>query len=150
MMSRFKLFLGILWALPITLPCFIFYVVPFWCLGWYEYVGFHDIAWAWKLKETAPHPIHSLWRGSAGHAMGNVIVLVERPNVSRFTGVILTHELAHVEQTMRLGIFQPIINLIVHMAIKIGCPRLNPHVANIFESDARKAAGQVADADDHR
>lgn len=145
MRGKVDLIVGMLWASPITAVCFIFYVLPFWVLGWYRYVGFYETAWVWKLQETAPSFVHKLWSGWAGHALGNLVVMIEEPDISRYTGVILTHELQHVDQCMRLGIFQPIMYGLNNLIIRFGCKNSHPYYDNPFEIDARRGAGQIID-----
>lgn len=145
MAAKFRFFLGLLWAAPITVACFLLYVVPLWSMRWYEYVGFHELAWVWKLREDAPDWLHRRWKGWAGHAFGNIVVVVEKPNISRYTWVILTHELQHVRQYMRLGVLQPIMYFLTYFAIRWACKNSHAYYDNPFELDARRGAGQTVD-----
>ena len=131
-----------IWAAPITIVCFVFYVLPFWLLGWYEYIGWYENCWAWKLRSSAPEVIQRLWKNWAGHCVGNMIVMVERPEACKRFQVVLVHEQQHVIQCMKLGVFQPILYCANRLAIAWACKNLDPYKANIFEIDARVAAGQ--------
>jgi hypothetical protein len=145
-MNKFKFLLGLIWSSPITLACFLFYVLPCWLFGWYSYKGFHDIAFVWTLnKNKSPNFLLNLWKKWAGHALGNLIVL---SNEDDFLNTeTFTHEIQHVHQCMRLGIFQPIIYFICLIAIKLGCKNSDPYYSNPFEIDARRGAGQIIDVE---
>ena len=145
MKSKLALVLGMIWASPITAVCFLFYILPFWALGWYRYIGFRDVAWLWKVQETAPDWLHRLWKGWAGHCVGNAIVMIEDPDISKRFQVVLTHEQEHVYQCMKLGVFQPIFYYLIRLVIWVSCSHAHPYYDNPFEIDARRAAGQVID-----
>lgn len=145
MKSKLSLALGMIWASPITLVCFVFYVLPCWAMKWYEYIGYHDIVWAWKIREEAPEWMHKLWKGWAGHCVGNIVVVIERPEKSQYAGVIMTHEQQHAVQCMRLGVFQPIMYFLNKLVIRYACKNSHPYFDNPFEIDARRGAGQVID-----
>ena len=142
MLSKIKKFLGYLWASPITLLGLL-YASAFWALGWYKWAGRHSDALVWQVsEEDCPEWLRKYWKSWDGHAIGNVVVLKYLPSEIPTT---LTHELKHVDQVMRLGIFQPIVYGLSFLAIKYGCPGSNPYYDNPFEIDARRAAGQVID-----
>lgn len=137
-------YLKFVWAFPVTFFGLI-YSLLFWKLGWHKYQGVRGDALVWTLNtEKAPQWLLNLWKGWAGHAVGNVIVL-SRDEYA--TGNTLVHEQKHVDQVMRLGIFQPIVYAINLLAIKIGCVGSDPYFSNPFEIDARRAAGQLIDVE---
>jgi hypothetical protein len=138
-LSKFKKFLGYAWAAPVTLLGLL-YVTLFWAMGWYNWGGIVDDGMIWEVNhEKTPSWLKNYWRRWGGHAIGNVVVLKQSIMDSRET---LTHELRHVEQVMRLGVFQPIIYGINLVAMRIGCPGTHPYYYNPFEVDARRVAGQ--------
>lgn len=145
-MSKLSTILGYVWASPITLLGFS-YASLFKLAGWYSWHGKEGDALVWLVKqEKSPDWLLSLWKGWGGHAIGNVVVLKESPSANPLT---LKHEQKHVDQVMRLGIFQPLAYFISSLALKIGCPGSDPYYSNPFEIDARRHAGQVIDVEGH-
>lgn len=142
MWDKFKKCLGYAWAAPVTFFGLL-YAASFWKLGWYKWHGVVGDGLVWVLDiDEAPSWLVGLWRDWAGHAIGNVVVLGGQRYTTDHT---LTHELKHVDQVMRLGVFQPIVYGANMLAIKVGCPGSDPYLDNCFEVDARRAAGQVID-----
>lgn len=144
--------LGYLWASPIT-AIGLAYVIFCQLMGWYRYLGVREHALCWATKpEKMPKWLKKIWGGKfnlAGHAIGNVIVLdagdvdVDRPTGERYQR-LLRHEMTHVLQVMKFGIFQPILyglNYLTALMLK----NSDPYYDNIFEIDARRAAGQIID-----
>lgn len=144
MLRKFLFVLGVIWASPITLLAFLIYVCPFWALRWYRYVGFHEMAFVWKLDEESPEWLHRAWDGWAAHTFGNIIVAVESPHISRFTELILTHELQHVKQYMKLGVFMLPMYCFFSIVIKLACGNSDPYLDNPFELDACYGSGQAS------
>ncbi len=117
-MSRVRLYLGIAFAAPVTLLTGLFYLLPFWALGWYSYVGQKTApadksplgtGWVFLLNaEKAPAFVNKCWRNWAGHCVGSTVVIKHALNGSSAT-TVLNHELHHVDQMHRLGFFQPIL-----------------------------------------
>jgi len=141
-MSKFLKFLGYAWASPVTFFGLV-YVLLFWALGWYKWFGVRGDGLVWQVKqEKSPKWLQKYWKSWAGHAVGNVVVLKDAIDVSPRT---IIHELKHVDQVMRLGIFQPLVYGLSSLAIKYGCPGSDAYSDNPFEIDARRAAGQVID-----
>lgn len=143
-MSKLLRILGYVWSAPVTVFGLI-YALLFNVFGWHKFHGVEGDALVWLVNaEKAPVWLMNLWKNWGGHAIGNVVVLktspVERP-------VTLVHEQKHVDQCMRLGVFQPIIYGLCWLAIKLGCPGSNAYYDNCFEIDARRAAGQVIDVE---
>jgi hypothetical protein len=137
-----KKILGYLWASPVTFVGLL-YTTAFWALGWHTWVGTKGDGLVWKVNhDKAPQWLMNYWKKWGGHAIGNVVVLRDSVEESQRT---LTHELKHVDQVMRLGVFQPILYGLNLLAIKYGCPGSDPYYDNPFEIDARRHAGQVID-----
>ena len=130
--------LGYMWALPVTLLG-LFYVSAFYLMGWYTWAGREDEALVWEVDHNkSPGWLQNYWKKWGGHAIGNVVVL----NPLASNDITLKHELRHVHQVMRLGVFQPIVYGLNIIAMKIGCPGTSSYHYNPFEVDARKYAGQ--------
>jgi len=111
--------------------------------GWYRWHGVIGDAMVWQvLRDKSPAWLNSAWKAWGGHTIGNVVVLNATPDEK---SALVTHELRHVQQCMRLGVFQPIVYALSYIAIKLGCPGSDPYYDSPFEIDARRAAGQVID-----
>lgn len=143
-MSKIAKYASYAWAFPVTIWGLI-YAVLFWKFGWYTWYGRSGDGLVWLVDaKKAPTWLQNLWKNWAGHAIGNVVVLKQDPTPKPQT---LTHELKHVDQVLRLGVFQPLVYILSYMAIKWGCPGSDPYYSNIFEIDARRAAGQIVDVE---
>ena len=143
MLRKLGITLGCVWASPVTFFGAI-YALFCWTLGWYQWYGLRDCALVWTIDlDRAPRWFLKLWSGWAGHTVGNVVVLKTDPSMNK--GLILTHEQKHVDQCMRLGIFQPIMYGLSMAVIKLGCSGSDPYYDNPFEIDARRHAGQLID-----
>lgn len=143
--SKFKKFLGYMWASPVTLLGLL-YVSTFWAMGWYDWVDVEGDAMVWKVNhDQSPKWLKKYWRRWGGHAIGNVVVLKRSIEES---GSTMDHELRHVEQVMRMGIFQPVVYGINLVAMRWGCPGTHPYYYNPFEVDARRASGQKIEIPD--
>lgn len=143
MWDKVKKYLGYVWASPVTLFG-LAYSSSFQLVGWHMWVGVKDDGLVWRVSPAAPSWLVKLWKAWSGHAIGNVIVLNVDPDKRP---VVLTHELVHVRQCMRLGIFQPIIYGLTYLGIKFGCEASHPYFSNPFEIDARRVAGQIVDVE---
>lgn len=140
-MTIVKRVLGWMWASPVTLVG-LAYAGLFGLLSWYKFLGRYDDSLVWLVDETAaPGWLLGLWRGWAGHAVGNIVVVRRHPTSER-GAVLLRHEQEHCAQCMRLGVFQPIMYGLVMLTIKLGCKNLKSYHDCVFERDARVAAGQ--------
>ena len=141
-MKSFLKYLGFIWAFPVTFFGLL-YALVFALLRWYRVRGIVGDALVFEVNvEKSPKWLLRLWKNWAGHAIGNVIVLRHKPETMPW---LLTHEMKHVDQVMRLGVFQPIMYVACYLAIRIGCKGSDPYFSNPFEVDARRAAGQVVD-----
>lgn len=142
-----KKILGYLWASPVTLVGAL-YATLFCALGWYAWEGVKEDGLVWRVNSyKCPAWLLKLWNNWGGHAIGNVVVLRYTSQESPTT---LKHELKHVDQVMRLGVFQPLLYGLNFLAIKLGCTGSHPYYDNIFEIDARRHAGQPVDVVDRR
>ena len=143
MWDKIKKMLGYAWAAPVTLAG-LSYAGLFTALGWYKWHGKIEDGLVWRVGDKSPEWLKKLWKTWSGHAIGNVMVLNVDP--LKKTQVV-QHELVHVRQVMRLGIFQPIVYGICWLAIKFGCESSDPYFSNPFEIDARRTVGQVVDVE---
>ena len=143
MWEKVKKILGYAWASPVTLVGLV-YALPFAVAGWYKWHGRIDDGLVWRVGPSAPAWLKKLWMKWSGHAIGNVVVLNVDPEKKE---QVVQHELVHVRQVMRLGIFQPIVYGINLVAIKLGCETSDPYFSNPFEVDARRAVGQTVDVE---
>lgn len=151
-MARARLYLGFLIASPVTLLAGLFYLLPFWALGWYRYIGVWTspksalgVAPAWVLREDAPAWLLRRWKGWGGHCVGTAIVLRRHPSDLDPRGrLLLNHELHHVHQMHKHGALQPLLYAISSLTAWASGEK--PYLANHFEVEARRVAGQIADA----
>jgi hypothetical protein len=142
MFNVFKRVLGYVWASPVT-AAGLLYALSFHALSWYRWKGVEGDALVWEIdNDKLPAFLKRSWQEWAGHTIGNVVVLNETYSAEPS---LLQHELVHVRQCMRLGIFQPILYVINYLSIKIGCPDAHPYFDNSFEIEARRATGQTID-----
>lgn len=142
MWDKFKKVAGYVWASPVT-ACGLLYSGVFQMMGWHKWHGVVGDALVWRVDYLAsPMWLRRLWSIWSGHAIGNVVVMNCDPDKNP---VKLTHELIHVQQCMRLGVFHPIAYAIILVVAKVGCRNSHPYYDNILEIDARRGAGQVID-----
>lgn len=143
MWDKIKKFMGYAWASPVT-ACGLAYAGLFNVLGWYSWYGVSGHGLVWRVNDSAPSWLKKLWMDWNGHAIGNVVVLncdpIEKP-------VALAHELVHVRQCMRLGVFDPIVYGVAWLGIKFGCESSSPYWTNPLEIDARRTVGQLVDVE---
>jgi len=138
-----KKLLGYVWASPVT-AAGLLYAGTFHVLGWYRWQGRVEDGLVWRTSSKLPGWLSKLWKNWAGHAIGNIIVLNCDPSKKPLA---LQHELVHVRQCMRLGIFQPIIYVISSVGVYLGCESSHPYWTNPFEIDARRTVGQIVDVE---
>ena len=142
-MSKVQRILGQIWASPVTFVGLL-YAGAFRALGWYKFKGAEQNALVFRTGTGMPGWLERAWAPWDGHAVGSVVVMncdpTKRPKQ-------LEHELVHVRQCMRLGIFQPIMYGLCWLAIKLGCESSHPYWSNPFEVDARRAVGQTVDVE---
>lgn len=139
--------LGYAWALPVTLVGLI-YVLLFNALGWYKWVGVVNDALVWMvLADKSPKWLMKQWTKWGGHTIGQVVVMKHALDSDKGRTLIV-HEMEHVKQCMRLGVFQPLMYGLIYLSIKWGCDgSTDPYFSNSFEIAARRAAGQVIDVE---
>ena len=138
----FKRVLGFAWSSPVT-AIGLLYVLPLWALGWYTYLSTTGDALVWMLSDSSPGWFKKLWSPWVGQTIGNVIVIRFKPDTDRGR-VALKHELHHVKQFMKLGVFLPVLYALAYAGL-CTCSHAHPYYDNPFEIDARRAAGQVID-----
>jgi len=138
-----KKILGYAWASPLTILG-ASYALLFQAVGWYAWHGRIDDGLVWRVTPGSPAWLQKLWKKWGGHTIGNIIVLNCDPLKKSTT---VDHEMAHVRQCMRLGIFQPIVYAISSLGIYLGCESSDPYWSNPFEIDARRTAGQTVDVE---
>lgn len=151
--------LGFLWLLPATILVWLFYVLPLWALGEIKYEG-KAATFIWVFE----NPISSSWYDKkwkkwAGWAGPCVYIykkytpdMFNRPVSSQelkmYEAVTRTHEVRHCVQQFLFGVFHyPFYFLssayiVISNLWKKQKDRKHAHLDNIFEVDARKAAGQ--------
>lgn len=154
-MLRARLLFGILIASPVTLVTGLFYVLPFWLFGWHRYLGMRvstselsplGVGLVWVVHDArAPKWLLKRWEGWGGHCVGSLLVLRKDPSELEPRGkVLLNHELHHVHQVHKLGALQPLLYTLSSLTAWLSGERA--YSANQFEVAARRAAGQIADA----
>ena len=131
---------GFVWALPLAILVWLFYIFPFWAFGLLHYNRRHacavefvaDMGVQWWAKA---------WKGWRGHAVPCAIVLARVPSDLDATWRrTRRHELRHVDQMFLFGLLFPF--LYVGAMVWIACFKrdLHPYRDNPFERDARAYA----------
>jgi hypothetical protein len=151
-MTKLLRLLGFIWALPATIPTWLFYILPAWALGWIRLDGSADflVAQFSVNDETVKNWYTRFWKDWGGFGGPCVVILKDDPKDSSRYARTLLHERRHAFQILCLGIFQPVIYILISGALwvsaKVGIsPDTHPYLDNPFERDARKAAGQMVD-----
>lgn len=142
-MNKFQKILGHTWASPVT-SVGLLYAGTFCAMKWYDYIGAMQDGIIFRVSSNAPKWLTSLWAPWDGHAIGSVVVMNCDPLKKKKQ---LDHEMVHVRQCMRLGIFQPILYGLCWLAIRFGCESSHPYWSNPFEIDARRQVGQTVDVE---
>ena len=139
--------LGFLWALPLFIVFWLFYVFPLWALGHIRYDGREDpLVWRFRVVNRTSW-YRRLWGGWKGHAGPSFIVMTPDFDAKRSLRTRL-HELEHVRQIFRWGIFfYPVYVAIAVWIFWIDSPDKHPYFDHPFEMEARKAAGQPVQVD---
>lgn len=143
MWNKVKKVAGYAWSAPVTVVGLV-YTSIFQLIGWHDWIGVRDDALVWRVSSSVPQWLGTLWKPWSGHTIGNVVVLNVDPEEQP---KVLLHEMVHVRQCMRLGVFQPLIYGLAYLGIKFGCEASDPYFTNPFEVDARRAVGQVIDVE---
>lgn len=138
-----KRLLGFIWAAPLT-AIGLSYVLSLSIFGWYKFIGFRDDALVWVTTERTPSLLSMI--KYSGRTIGNVVVIKYNPDTTEGR-TTLKHEQQHVRHYMRLGPFMPLLYSVSWMSIKLACSNSDPHYSNVFEVDARRAAGQIIDVE---
>jgi hypothetical protein len=150
-MKKFILVLGVLWALPVTIIPFLFYILPLWIFRKYRFDGWDENAFIWIIDAESlgttwfDTMLKTAWAGWAGSTVGNIIVMKGRKTKDDWYKQALIHEKEHVHQIMVLGIFQPILYVLCYLVGRFVLRNTNGYYDNIFEIDARRRTGQLID-----
>ena len=120
--------LASLWALPVAVPIWALYLLPFWALGWHERdkpSGSRFVA-RFRVTKRAPAWLLKRWVGWAGHAMPFAVVTSPDGATPR----TMTHERRHTDQWLVLGPVFPVVYLARYVAVG--------YRDNELEEDARR------------
>lgn len=145
-MRKLVRILQFLWLLPVTIPVWLFYILPLWLI-WRDlkYTGSPDfLVAAFVLAKKDLEPWHvKLWRDWAGWGGPCVLILrvYEGATPAEIQRTTL-HELKHVWQQFCLGIFFYPAYIVESIYIWLACKQLHAYHDNWFEREARRAAGQ--------
>jgi len=138
--------LGILWALPATILTYVFYVLPMWLIfrdlvfvRWAQY-GVAEFILADKDLEKWYVRLWRDWGGWGGPGM-----FIWKGDRTTLICTTRLHELCHVEQQFRWGIFFYPAYLLSSVFIWLFQRSRHAYLDNPFEREARKAAGQLVD-----
>jgi len=151
MLANLFLFLGMIWASPVTLICFVAYVLPLWMLRRYRFYKWDEVAWIWNYRSGERYTwldkfLDARWKRWSGHSLGNIIVTCDIENREESSRLrLLVHEKEHTHQTMRLGVFQLVLYGLNYAVARWVLRNVNGYYDNIFEIDARRRAGQLVD-----
>lgn len=141
-----------MWASPVTLVGLL-YVMIFQLLGWYKFHSKKDLALIWVTNPNKmPKWLKKLWGthsfNTIGQAVGNIIVIdaldINPDELHTKYKKLVNHEMVHVRQVMRLGIFQPLLFGANYLAALI-IDDVHPYYDNLFEIGARRNVGDVID-----
>lgn len=135
---------GVVWIFPWAVS--LLYALVLWLTKDIQYEGY--ILWRrvfpalrFRLVPTRGW-LARLWAGIYGQALFLIIVHKDMPGTydDRLVERVIVHEMRHVHQQMLLGIFQWLIYGL-HSAYLAIFTEKNPYKDNVFERDARAAAG---------
>lgn len=144
-MSKVISLVGLVWALPLTLLGLFHVLLPT-ILGWYQPITYPGLAWVWSVNPSSPTWLRRAWGSRSGCTLGNTVI-INVDHTSRRGQMVLRHEQEHVNQHMRLGVLQPVLYNLFSLIIWLACPLSSPYYSNVFEIEARRAAGQVVDVE---
>jgi hypothetical protein len=135
---------GFLWLLPITIPAWLFYILPLLVFGQIRFQRFRwpGVAQFVLVAESGWYARKwQRWTGSSGPGF-----LIYRPIESeRVLRRMFIHEIRHNMQQLVFGpLFYPAYAM-ASAAIWLLCEDYHAYLDNPFERDARRAAGQPVD-----
>lgn len=134
MLSSLKKIVQWIWAAPVSLPCFLGYVLPCWILGWYKPLRWEGDAYVFVTGDM-PTWLTKLWAPWKGQCAGNVVIM--NLDLESELGVkMLRHELVHTKQVMTWGILQPLMYNLSSVAARM--TGNDPYRTNHFEMEAYK------------
>ena len=148
-----KKFLGFLWALPASILCWLFYILPLIIFKEIKYVGKLDMfVWEFSNPINPTSWYDKLWARWAGWSGPCVVIIHENvynnPEELRITR---QHELQHCKDQFKWSIFfyPAYICASAWLAVsnlwKKYEDKVHIYYSNPFEIAARKAAGQMVD-----
>jgi hypothetical protein len=127
-----------LWALPVTIVGHLIAWTMVFLKG-YEFIRIEDRVSYFHVSDNAPAFVKKLWNKWAGNTIGEVIVM-NVPVDSSYWNFIKIHELEHVRQCRKQGIFTPVVYLCGMLSAWASDE--NPYSMNPAEIAARRAAGE--------
>lgn len=140
-MKKLLSILGTIWLLPITILAWMFYILPLWALGCIRFDGYAAFLipkfvlvnkYAWYTK---------MWRDWAGVSLPNAIITKEDLD----NETTMKHELRHCFQQWLFGPFHWLVYILSSVWLWVTNDEKHAYLDNVFERDARKAAGQLVD-----
>jgi len=131
-----------IWQLPITILTWVFYILPFWALGYIQYrtIESHGVVRFALTKKRNWYT--KLWKDWWGWSGPYVIILRNNHKSPIQFQRAVTHELTHCEQMRQWGFIFPFLYLGASLYIYIARKELHSYFDNPFEIEARRTAGQ--------
>lgn len=96
-------------------------------------------AWFYDVVPGSWYDKRAYW---SGMAMGNFVLLRLEGKSQERIDTVIRHEEQHVLQQYALGVIQPVAYVIIAVIIYLFNKDFHPYYDNLFEMDARAAAGQ--------
>lgn len=130
-----------LWASPLTIVGLI-YTSLLSMFGWYKFSCICENSIVFTHKKPPQRFLKVLKRKSKSHSIGQVMIMREQLNDNNT--LLYKHQLQHVKQAMRFGIFYPICDVVFYLVLTL-LPSTNSHYDNPFEIAARRSCNQYID-----
>lgn len=146
MLKKFLYILAFLWLLPITIPVWLFYILPLLRKD-FKFMGWQDFMLP-KFKLISKYSKYAKsWKDWYGWSGPFVILYKDKPETADDDWVkrTLVHEHRHFLQQLILGPFHYPLYGLETLRIYFFCPDKHPYLDNWFERDVRKSAGQLVD-----
>ncbi|KKK78066.1 hypothetical protein LCGC14_2847280 [marine sediment metagenome] len=148
-----KKILGFLWALPASILCWLFYILPLIIFKEIKYVGKLDtFVWEFRNPINPTSWYDELWARWAGWSGPCVVIIHEDMYaLPEKLKIIRQHELKHCQDQFKWGFFFYPAYLCASAWLAVSNlwkkyeDRVHIYYSNPFEIAARKAAGQVVD-----
>jgi hypothetical protein len=142
-MKKILLLLGWLWVLPVNILAWVFWFFPQYLRGVFKKIRFHSNGViAWDVDNSSKFFKGLKEKHWWGFVIGSNIVFVDCDMAAPKDAQKLKHEVAHVYQNYRFGMF--FYPLYILMTVYLWLFKKNKHsyLDNPFERQARKEAGQ--------